>query len=177
KRAIGLHRKKDHHKHTSGSCKHEKRAIGLHRKKDHHKHKSGSCNHEKRAISFHHKKSHHKNVDYSHHHKSSSNSNKMQKRAAKKANKRVNYDEELAFHRKISRNRKNHTLGKKKNGKRDMFSKNQAMAAQDEYTTVRAQEPMFKTQDIKKDHSTKKQHKVTSARKSKKAQRKQKKEN
>ncbi|KAG0309568.1 hypothetical protein BGZ97_013031 [Linnemannia gamsii] len=153
-----------------------------HKKVDHSHHKSGTCNHEKRAIALHRKKvdhSHHNKVDHSHHQKSSSSCNKcnkMQKRAApagKKANKKANADEELAFHRKISRSRKSHTLGKKKNEKRDMFTQKQAMAAQDQdYTVVRAQEPLFKTQDIKMDHFTKKQRKVSSPRKGKKAQRK-----
>ncbi|KAG0273258.1 hypothetical protein BGZ95_010924 [Linnemannia exigua] len=100
-------------------------------KKDHSHHKSSTCNHEKRALELHRKgkKNHshhqHKKVDHSHHRKESSYNN-VQKRAVPAEEKKVNPDEELAFHRKISRNRKTQKLGqgnRKKNQKRDVPDK------------------------------------------------------
>ncbi|KAG0009045.1 hypothetical protein BGZ82_004282, partial [Podila clonocystis] len=64
-----------------------------------------------------------------------------------------NIDTELAFHRRISRNRKTQGLRQKKN-KRAMEPETMEVKDQ-EYTVIRAQEPQIASQDIKKKSSQK----------------------
>ncbi|KAI7824779.1 hypothetical protein BC939DRAFT_449213 [Gamsiella multidivaricata] len=111
-----VHGKKSHGKHQKANHSHHKqskRALEPHRKNhSHHMKSSSSCKYNKRAIeNF---ELHRKN--YANHKKSFSSCSKHIKRAIK------NEDTELAFHRKVSRNRKTWNLGqKKKNSKRELF--------------------------------------------------------
>ncbi|KAF9313076.1 hypothetical protein BG003_005655, partial [Podila horticola] len=96
-----------HHNKASGSC--------------------SSCSHKKRALELHRK-------NHAHHNKASGSCSSCnhEKRAV---DDKENIDPELAFHRRISRNRKTQYLGQKKN--------------------KRAQEPQIESQDIKKKPSQK----------------------
>ncbi|KAF9577094.1 hypothetical protein BGW38_007916 [Lunasporangiospora selenospora] len=104
---LGLHRKNP----SSGGCsKHPKRALDLHRKKSRkHRKIASSCGmkHSKRALDLHRKKTHGHQKHHSH--------SKHAKRALEEEQKSKKVDEavdsELAFHRKISRNRKHLVLG------------------------------------------------------------------
>ncbi|KAF9436631.1 hypothetical protein BGZ76_003428 [Entomortierella beljakovae] len=109
-----MHQKRDveninlHHKKSSGCSKHAKRDlenINLHRKNNKSNKKASlGCKKSKRGLDTF--RLHRKNA----HHKNKSHLNKIHKRAAP-----ANVDTELAFHRKISRNRKSKVLGKNKN--------------------------------------------------------------
>ncbi|KAI8363525.1 hypothetical protein B0O80DRAFT_421243 [Mortierella sp. GBAus27b] len=161
---LELHRKKSGHSHKKSSHKHGKRDLGgleLHRKKSGHSHKKSSHKHGKRDLEG--LKLHRKS---GHSHKKSSVCGKHSKRelegielhretkcqacqkqaASRKNHKRadVNEDTELAFHRKISRNRTQKVLGQGKGSK-----KNNKHSKRD----------LIKTQDIKQ-KSGHKQHKV-----------------
>ncbi|KAF9368394.1 hypothetical protein CPB97_004670, partial [Podila verticillata] len=79
--------------------------------------------------------------DHSHHKQASGSSNQEKRAVADK-----NIDTELAFHRRISRNRKTQNLGQKKNKR---VIEPETLVNDQEYTVIRSQEPQIKSQDIK----------------------------